>query len=112
MADRSFVRDSLGRFAKTAGQAAAKSAGKAAREAAQDAKRVAKARLDEKIADVQQELADARRDLKKVENPGRGADPHELVEYEELRKARRDDVRKQTLKLEALKVAARAARKL
>lgn len=105
MAERTFIRDALGRFATSAGKAASAELARTAKEKAADLKRVAKAKVDEGISDVKDELATLRREAKNIERPGRGADVHETVEYEQLRLANRDSQRKQQVKLAALREA-------
>lgn len=111
MADRTFVRDALGRFAKSAGKAAAKEAKKFAKEEAEDAKRVARAKLDERVAAAQSELKAAQLEAKRQEATRELVNTDsDAVDFEIARKRARDAVRKAKLKVSALKVAAGAAR--
>lgn len=106
MANRSFVRDTLGRFAKSAGRAATREAKKFAAEAAADAKRVAKAKANELVSDAQSEVAAAKRaaDAQEATRSDVETDS-DAVDFEIARKRARDALRKAKVKLAAAKVA-------
>lgn len=109
MAERSFVRDSLGRFAKTAGKAVAKEAKKFAKEEAEDAKRVAKAKANREESDARIDLSQAQTRLQEHDATKQNQDTdHEFEIWERKRKSLRDQIRKQKLKVAAIR-AARAA---
>jgi len=110
MADRSFVRDALGRFARAAGKAAAKEAKKFAREEAEDAKRVAKAKLASSVADAKAELAAAQTAARQQELTRSDVETDsDASDFEVARKKARDAVRRAKLKLAALKSVSAAA---
>jgi hypothetical protein len=110
MPNRSFVRDSIGRFAKTAGAAATKEAKRFAKEEAADAKRVAKAKLQAAITEAERNVSakQAELDAHDATKADQETD-HEFVIWETKRKSIRDSLRKLKLKAAALRTAGAVA---